>query len=109
MWFGKCRIHTCIHTYICYHCGSAHDFTSHQGIYRLSGVSSKIQAFFTTTLEKQKSQSFDDEEVDTVTGALKLAFKTLTEPLFPFTMYHALIACSRMHVHGICPLSRRQT
>ena len=68
-------------------------FISHclQGLYRISGVQSKIQSLFITTLEKGKPWNADDEDEITITGAVKLAFKTLIEPLFTFALYDDLI------------------
>ena len=62
-----------------------------QGVYRISGVQSKIQALLVNTLEKGRPWNHDDEDEFTIAGAVKLAFKSLIEPLFTFALYDEFV------------------
>uniref|UniRef100_A0A3B4AVT2 Rho-GAP domain-containing protein n=1 Tax=Periophthalmus magnuspinnatus TaxID=409849 RepID=A0A3B4AVT2_9GOBI len=66
------------------------------GIYRVSGNLAVIQ--------KLRHKDGDITEVHVVTGALKLFFRELPEPLFPFSSYDKFIAAIQLP-HIVCTLS----
>lgn len=74
-----------------------------QGIYRISGAKSAIQAL-KETFGKQSPESVDlahgeFSDVHTIAGAIKQWFRDLPEPAIPFSAYHPLIEAERMDNH----------
>ncbi|XP_048237240.1 rho GTPase-activating protein 12-like isoform X4 [Haliotis rufescens] len=60
----------------------------HDGLYRVSGNLAEIQKL-RFIVDKEETYSLDDEscDINVLTGALKLFFRELKEPLFPFSMF----------------------
>lgn len=59
----------------------------HDGIYRVSGNQAEIQSI-RCKIDQQQSNSLDDvQDVNVLTGALKLFFRELQEPLIPFEVF----------------------
>ncbi len=46
--------------------------------------------------EKDKFINYEDEDMETITGAIKLALKSLSEPLFTFPLYDEFIEAGSM-------------
>ncbi len=66
----------------------------HQGLYRLAGQKSRILKLYVEGVEKAKSVNFDDEELMTVTSALKHVFREMKEPLLSFQLFDNFIMLS---------------
>jgi hypothetical protein len=69
------------------------------GIYRLSGTSSRVQALkraLDTDLENTDVMSDEwSSDINVVSGALKLWFRELPEPLLTYGLYHQFIEAAR--------------
>ena len=65
-----------------------------QGLYRRSGVQSKIARLYSTSFEKDKHVNFEEEDIETLSGAIKYAFKQLTDPLFTHAQYEHFVDCA---------------
>jgi hypothetical protein len=69
------------------------------GIYRLSGTSSRVQALkraLDTDLENTDVMSDEwSADINVVSGALKLWFRELPEPLLTYGLYHQFIEAAR--------------
>ncbi|CAL1535833.1 unnamed protein product [Lymnaea stagnalis] len=65
---------------------------SHDGLYRISGNMAEIQRL-RCAVDKDDSYNLYDEQWDihVLTGALKLFFRELKEPVFPFNMYNKFL------------------
>lgn len=64
------------------------------GLYRISGNLATIQKL-RYKVDHDERLDLDDgrwEDVHVITGALKLFFRELPEPLFPFSHFHQFIA-----------------
>lgn len=80
------------------------------GIYRLSGTSSRVQALkraLDTDLDNTDVMSDEwSADINVVSGALKLWFRELPEPLLTYGLYHQFIEAAReLRYHrsrGIC-------
>uniref|UniRef100_T1JFW8 Rho GTPase-activating protein 26 n=1 Tax=Strigamia maritima TaxID=126957 RepID=T1JFW8_STRMM len=83
-----------------------------QGLYRLVGVSSKVNKLIQMGLDRRKAEklNFDDVlewENKTITSALKTYFRNLPEPLMTFNLHEKFIAAAKLesctqrinHVH----------
>lgn len=72
------------------------------GIYRLSGTSSRVQALkraLDTDLENTDVMSDEwSADINVVSGALKLWFRELPEPLLTYGLYHQFIEAARESV-----------
>lgn len=72
------------------------------GIYRLSGTSSRVQALkraLDTDLENTDVMSDEwSADINVVSGALKLWFRELPEPLLTYGLYHQFIEAAREFV-----------
>ncbi|XP_012269919.1 rho GTPase-activating protein Graf isoform X2 [Athalia rosae] len=71
-----------------------------QGLYRVVGVSSKVNKLLAMGLDRRKLDKFnlDDRfewESKTITSALKTYLRTLSEPLMTFRYYHSFIAAAK--------------
>ncbi|XP_046747787.1 rho GTPase-activating protein Graf [Diprion similis] len=71
-----------------------------QGLYRVVGVSSKVNKLLAMGLDRRKLEKFnlDDRfewESKTITSALKTYLRTLSEPLMTFRYYHSFIAAAK--------------
>ncbi|XP_067649341.1 rho GTPase-activating protein 12-like isoform X2 [Haliotis asinina] len=68
----------------------------HDGLYRVSGNLAEIQKL-RFIVDKEETYSLDDEscDINVLTGALKLFFRELKEPLFPFKMFDRFTAAIR--------------
>ncbi|XP_050434753.1 rho GTPase-activating protein 26 [Adelges cooleyi] len=79
-----------------------------QGLYRVGGVSSKIQKLLTMGLDRRKttnglnSLSFLDDPIEwetkTITSALKLFLRNLPEPLMTFKYHNTFISAAKQEV-----------
>ncbi|KAJ8331602.1 hypothetical protein O5D80_000514 [Batrachochytrium dendrobatidis] len=69
-----------------------------QGIYRLSGNAATIQRIKTQINQMEPHTELDDDGLDlnAISGLLKLYFRELKDPLFPFLFYDRFIACMKM-------------
>lgn len=69
------------------------------GIYRLSGTTSKVQALKNVLDRDMDSVDVMDEQwtsdINVVSGALKLWFRELPEPLLTYGLYHGFIEAAR--------------
>lgn len=69
------------------------------GIYRLSGTTSKVQALKNALDKDIDSVDVMDEQwtsdINVVSGALKLWFRELPEPLLTYGLYHGFIEAAR--------------
>lgn len=78
------------------------------GIYRLSGTSSRVQALkraLDTDLDNTDVMSDEwSSDINVVSGALKLWFRELPEPLLTYGLYHHFIEAAR-ESHGHQPTS----
>ncbi|XP_071102658.1 rho GTPase-activating protein 15-like isoform X6 [Haliotis cracherodii] len=65
-----------------------HKGLDHDGLYRVSGNLAEIQKL-RFVVDKEETYSLDDEscDINVLTGSLKLFFRELKEPLFPFSMF----------------------
>lgn len=63
------------------------------GIYRISGISSKIQKikFKFESGDPNPISEEDLSDINNVTGVLKLWFRELPDPLFPSASYHQFL------------------
>ena len=62
-----------------------------EGIFRISGVSSKI-AEYKKKFDKDKPVNFkEDEDIHVVCGILKLYFRELVDPLLTYSLYDSLL------------------
>lgn len=59
------------------------------GIYRISGNQALIQKL-RLMVDSRDDYKLDDYDIPVLTGALKLFFRELKEPLFPFQLYNLL-------------------
>ncbi|XP_035303968.1 rho GTPase-activating protein 27 isoform X3 [Cricetulus griseus] len=69
------------------------------GLYRISGNLATIQKL-RYKVDHDERLDLDDgrwEDVHVITGALKLFFRELPEPLFPFSHFHQFIAAIKLH------------
>ncbi|KAI0231997.1 Rho GTPase-activating protein 26 [Lamellibrachia satsuma] len=71
-----------------------------QGLYRVVGVSSKINKLTSMGLDKGKVDKIDlddprEYEVKTITSGLKNYFRTLPEPLMTYKLHDSFIAASK--------------
>ncbi|RVE70053.1 hypothetical protein OJAV_G00084380 [Oryzias javanicus] len=72
------------------------------GIYRVSGNLAVIQKL-RHKADHEEHLDLEDgqwEEIHVITGALKLFFRELPEPLFPFSCFHKFIAAIQLPEHG---------
>lgn len=72
------------------------------GIYRLSGTSSRVQALkraLDTDFENTDVMSEEwSADINVVSGALKLWFRELPEPLLTYGLYHQFIEAARKYL-----------
>ncbi|KRY12040.1 SLIT-ROBO Rho GTPase-activating protein 1 [Trichinella patagoniensis] len=68
----------------------------HQGVFRVSGSQIEINAFKDAFErgEDPLSDVTDASDVNSVAGVLKLYFRELREPLFPFFMFDQFVECA---------------
>uniref|UniRef100_A0A0N5AJ45 Rho-GAP domain-containing protein n=1 Tax=Syphacia muris TaxID=451379 RepID=A0A0N5AJ45_9BILA len=66
------------------------------GIYRVSGNLSSIQRIRCAVDQDRYEEVFNEEDVHVLTGALKLFFRELSEPIFPAAISDALIAANKL-------------
>uniref|UniRef100_A0A2C9JJN3 Rho GTPase-activating protein 12 n=1 Tax=Biomphalaria glabrata TaxID=6526 RepID=A0A2C9JJN3_BIOGL len=60
----------------------------HDGLYRISGNMAEIQRLRCTVEKDDNYNLYDDQwDIHVLTGALKLFFRELKEPVFPFNLY----------------------
>ncbi|KAK7009242.1 rho GTPase-activating protein 15-like isoform X3 [Biomphalaria glabrata] len=60
----------------------------HDGLYRISGNMAEIQRLRCTVEKDENYNLYDDQwDIHVLTGALKLFFRELKEPVFPFNLY----------------------
>ncbi|XP_035993428.1 rho GTPase-activating protein 10 isoform X1 [Fundulus heteroclitus] len=67
-----------------------------QGLYRVGGVSSKVQKLLSLMIDDEKNNDVDlsaseDWDVKTITSALKLYLRSLPEPLMTYGLYKEFI------------------
>ncbi|KAH9269669.1 hypothetical protein BASA83_008330 [Batrachochytrium salamandrivorans] len=69
-----------------------------QGIYRLSGNAATIQRIKAQINQGEGRTELNDDTLDlnAISGLLKLYFRELKDPLFPFAFYDRFIACMKM-------------
>jgi hypothetical protein len=67
-----------------------------QGLYRVSGSKVKVDAFYSAVVDKQKHINFDDEKIETVSGALKYAIQQLPDPIIPTSQFINFLEISSM-------------
>ncbi|XP_046580481.1 rho GTPase-activating protein 12-like isoform X2 [Haliotis rubra] len=91
------REHNTVPTFVV-KCISAveHKGLDHDGLYRVSGNLAEIQKL-RFIVDKEETYSLDDEscDINVLTGSLKLFFRELKEPLFPFDMFDRFTAAIR--------------
>ncbi|XP_061778866.1 rho GTPase-activating protein 10 isoform X2 [Nerophis lumbriciformis] len=78
-----------------------------QGLYRVVGVSSKVQKLLSLMIEKSNDvdlSNSEDWDVKTITSALKLYLRSLPEPLMTYGLYKEFISPAK----GGSPESRIQ-
>ncbi|KAK6166651.1 hypothetical protein SNE40_023294 [Patella caerulea] len=73
----------------------------HDGIYRVSGNLAEIQRL-RYVVDKEESYNLDDKQWDmnVLTGALKLFFRELKEPLIPFDMFDMFAAAVQKEMYS---------
>lgn len=59
------------------------------GLYRINGNQAQIQKL-RLLVDDRDDYNLADYDINVLTGALKLFFRELKEPLIPFTLYHIL-------------------
>ncbi|XP_035213484.1 rho GTPase-activating protein 26-like isoform X2 [Stegodyphus dumicola] len=72
-----------------------------EGLYRLVGVSSKVNKLTQMALDRRKNEKInledaDEWEIKTITSALKTYFRNLPEPLMTFRLHSAFIAAAKL-------------
>jgi hypothetical protein len=72
-----------------------------EGLYRLVGVSSKVNKLAQMALDRRKSEKInlddvDEWEIKTITSALKNYFRNLPEPLMTFRLHSAFISAAKL-------------
>nr|CAB3222848.1 rho GTPase-activating protein 26 [Phallusia mammillata] len=77
-----------------------HRGVEHEGIYRLVGVMSKVDLLLQQALDKDLCDSVDytndsDWEINTLTSALKSAFRNLPDPLMTFDLHRDFINAAK--------------
>uniref|UniRef100_H3DK35 Rho GTPase activating protein 10 n=1 Tax=Tetraodon nigroviridis TaxID=99883 RepID=H3DK35_TETNG len=79
-----------------------------QGLYRVAGVSSKVQKLLTLKIDEKASEvdlsANDDWDIKTITSSLKLYLRSLPEPLMTYGLYKEFISPAK----GESPESRIQ-
>ncbi|KAM3624100.1 uncharacterized protein V6R79_018857 [Siganus canaliculatus] len=79
-----------------------------QGLYRVVGVSSKVQKLLTLMIDEKSSDvdlsTSEDWDIKTITSALKLYLRSLPEPLMTYGLYKEFISPAK----GGSPESRIQ-
>lgn len=77
-----------------------------EGIYRKSGVGTKINKLLTLGMDRKKSESvFTDEqyrdlmESNTIASALKTYLRKLNEPLMTYTYHNAFIEAASTYIN----------
>ncbi|CAG11070.1 unnamed protein product [Tetraodon nigroviridis] len=67
-----------------------------QGLYRVAGVSSKVQKLLTLKIDEKASEvdlsANDDWDIKTITSSLKLYLRSLPEPLMTYGLYKEFIS-----------------
>ncbi|XP_064637520.1 rho GTPase-activating protein 26-like isoform X20 [Lineus longissimus] len=79
-----------------------------QGLYRVVGVASKVAKLTQMGLDPKKVDkiNLDDEEIKTITSAIKSYFRSLPEPLMTFDFHQKFIAAAKqesktLRIHDI--------
>ncbi|XP_013413273.1 rho GTPase-activating protein 26 isoform X2 [Lingula anatina] len=69
-----------------------------QGLYRVVGVNSKVTKLAQMGLDRRKLDklNLDDEEIKTITSALKNYFRSLPEPIMTFKQHTQLLAAAKL-------------
>ena len=65
----------------------------------MSGSKVKVDAFYSAVVDKQKHINFDDEKIETVSGALKYAIQQLPDPIIPTSQFINFLEISSMFSH----------
>lgn len=82
-----------------------------QGLYRVVGVSSKVNKLLAMGLDRRKAEklNLDDPlewESKTVTSALKTYLRNLPEPLMTFRYHNSFIAAASKLIIHVCVYQR---
>uniref|UniRef100_A0A8C4QGT6 Rho GTPase activating protein 26 n=1 Tax=Eptatretus burgeri TaxID=7764 RepID=A0A8C4QGT6_EPTBU len=72
-----------------------------QGLYRIVGVSSKVQRLLTVAIDEKTSSDVDlndaqEWDVKTITSALKTYLRNLPEPLMTYNLYRSFIQAAKL-------------
>uniref|UniRef100_A0A673MN47 Rho GTPase activating protein 10 n=1 Tax=Sinocyclocheilus rhinocerous TaxID=307959 RepID=A0A673MN47_9TELE len=80
---------------VCQTLTSASNSINDQGLYRVVGVSSKVQKLLSLMIDEKSSEidlaASEDWDVKTITSALKLYLRSLPEPLMTYELYKEFI------------------
>ena len=64
---------------------------SDQGLYRVVGVSSKVNRLLSMGLDRRKNEDLSDWESKTITSALKTYLRNLPDPIMTYKNYNGFI------------------
>ena len=77
-----------------------------QGLYRVVGVTSKVNRLLTLGLDRKKVEklNFDDPtevETKTLTSAIKTFLRNLPEPIMTYKLHSKFIAAASKHYYDV--------